>query len=433
MSGFGAITRNLGSSAPTFDAPFGSIPARLGPSAIASMDPLLGFTKGTGISYPGGLDSLFKPTSVSKMGQESDIEEAANATVTTTVSYKVDDSTSHRVDEVSGEGQIMFTVDKAALRYLSDPDDTRSPHDFFADEKDMTSNPHHELTKTIGWSSLNYYLRSEEGRRVFGSQTNTRVMQKVFRLIGAQVTQMLPEQRVRNEQSNTMVPKMVWRIPNYWLAQTGQLPAVGNEVYALPTRYGWAGLRSLKEAGEAKTTKGSYTRGLEWESRREDTKLFEAMKSKKPDAAGKYRALEDSRVLGLGKRGELERDADLEEYFDELRAAKRNVKAYDANPDKEKKQFYWQYNPFHRPSQHRPRRTIHCGLSWTSKAEYIGKVLDHYEGDASALAPTAFQLKGTARKAVFPEEEGDDYKTHLHNLPRIELNFRANPGNFFTG
>ena len=429
----GVITRNLGGSF-ALAAPFGAPGIGLGPSSIGSMDPMLGFTKGTGISYSGGLDSMFKPSTVGIMGQESDIEEAANAVITHPVSFKIDERTSHRIDEQTGEGQLLFVVDMRALRFLSDPEEARTPTEFMREEKDMnTANPMHELTKVIGFSSLMYYLRSEEGRRVFGTQRDTRLLMKVFRFIGVQQTEMLPDQRIRDEQTMTTIPAMVWRFPNIWLAQNGHIPATGSECYLVPTRYDWTGPKSILVPSEL-DKKGSYTRGVEWEKRKEDTKLVESLRSTRKDAGDKWRFLEDSAVFAAGKRGEL--DAGLyfgDDYYSDIGRAKRNVQAFDADTDKSKQQHYWQYNPFHCFPQQRPRRMIHCNLSWASKVEYIGKVLDTYEGDPSSVHQQSLEWRDTARKAIFPEEEGDDYKTHLHTLGRIELSVRANPGKFFTG
>lgn len=391
---YGAVTHTLGSATPgaSMDPLWGAPPTSVGSSGWPGgiFDPLVSPTMGSGPRTASLVESPLSLDSFAMMGRQAETEEASNNTLSLPFPVDVDDDTSFALDLNTGEHQVIFNQDMAVFRRLLGADSLDTV--LTTNRVDVLGPRTHQLQRPMCWSRVNYFLRTELGRTIFGKHKSSKLLHRVFKLGYVQETRMLDDQRVRSEQTNTGHIKGIVRTPDVWLSQGLGYACRGAEHFVASMRFKWKGVGGFEENEERarkKETRGTV--GVEDALMR----LFDVDRSEAPPQIASVFDVRAGRDFDLAER------------------------------DSKEQEYMWQFVPLLAPPKMRPNRRLYHNESFIGRLRHVGTRMDSYDADGQSVARDKGDWTRVAREAIYPARDDDSYKKALYALPRAELNLRS--------
>jgi hypothetical protein len=318
--------------------------------------------------------------------------------------------------EDTGVGHLLYGCNPRMKKHILAKERGRARKD------DPTFQGVREPIEFKSLSRLNRWLRSKEGREMFGKDKDCLRFRQMYRLAGGQITKAHDSLNSNDEFVLAIVTARRFRTKDFTLID-GKGAQMNDVVFIVWRRFKYTGvpLPEVSRPSPAPFSKSDFGKIIQRRAKRiaagvEDADGDEDMLDEKhSDAAAEDRLKE--RVRQLKEAEAAHKTPDV------LKKAlgMRPVEEPGVVADKPEEEYYWRGDMWYGPRGTQPNSALYLpdNGSFIGDIDFVGYVHERY-GDRSQIMVN----QANAREALHPSGDSDDWKKAFVALPDLDIHLK---------
>lgn len=305
----------------------------------------------------------------------------------------------------TGVGQILYSCNPRMKKHIQAQEigRGRSEEPQFAGVR--------EALEFKSLSRLNRWLRSKEGRQMFGKDSDCMRLRQTYRMAGVQITKAHDSLSVNDEFVLAIVVGRRARTKDFTVIG-GKGAQMNDVVFIVWRRFEYTGVPLPdRVAGASKKNMSAFQRLIAERVDPEDD-MDESSDEPVGEAKSQERLLE--RIKALKKA---QSEIKTSHVIKKKMGITEPGMVTDKSTDKE---YYWQGDMWYGPRGTRPNEKLYLTDSFIGDIDFVGLVVEVY-GDRS----TTLVNESNAKLALHPTTDTDEWKKALVALPDLEIHLRV--------